>query len=226
MKRANRRQTAKSASELIEEAIHLLRSAPVATLASYYLGALPFVLGLLYFWADMSRSPSANQHLIAGSLALGALFLWMKFRQALFARELRALLSGEPAPRIGFRRGLRIFITQTALQPTAFFLLPLAVLPVLPFPWAYAFYQNLTALADGEPATLRDQMRKAQQQAALWPKQNLLLLLILFGFGFYVFLNWSTVFFLLPGLAKMLFGLESTFTRSGLSMLNTTFFAV
>ena len=45
--------------DLLEEATHLLRTAPAATLAVYYLGAVPFVLGLLYFWADMSRSPFA-----------------------------------------------------------------------------------------------------------------------------------------------------------------------
>ena len=45
-----------SAIRIIEEAVHLLRSAPGSLLAGYYIGSAPFVLGLMYFWADMSRS--------------------------------------------------------------------------------------------------------------------------------------------------------------------------
>src|SRR6516164_4848417 len=57
MKRNARRQQGKVSLELFEEAFHLVRSAPSVALASYYLGTLPFVLGLLWFWTDMSRSP-------------------------------------------------------------------------------------------------------------------------------------------------------------------------
>jgi len=95
MKSASRQQ-GKSGFELIEEATHLLRTAPVTVLASYYLGSLPFILGLLYFWADMSRDPYAPQHLTAAALGLALLFLWMKFWQVIFARKLRALISVEP----------------------------------------------------------------------------------------------------------------------------------
>jgi hypothetical protein len=80
-------------------------------------------------------------------------------------------------------------------------------------------------LAATESGDLRTLMKAARKQAGLWSRQNLLLLAILAGFGFYVFLNWTTVCLLLPSLLKMLFGVESIFTRSGLSLLNTTFFA-
>src|SRR5438876_779999 len=76
MKRPRGKSSQKGAIELIEEAVHLLRQAPLPTLAAYYIGALPFVIGLLYFWAEMSRSPFAYQHLAGGSLGLAALFLW------------------------------------------------------------------------------------------------------------------------------------------------------
>src|SRR5437016_1690975 len=224
MKRAGRRE-GKGAVELIEEAIHLLRTAPAATLATYYLGALPFVLGLLYFWADMGRSPFAGQHLAGATLGVAALFLWMKFWQSVFTRNLRALMAGQPPPPLSRSRCRRIFITQTALQPTGLFLLPLALIPVLPFAWVYAFYQNATVLGNGETEDIRSVLRKSMRQAVLWPKQNHVALAVLCGFGLYVFLNWTTVSFVLPGLVKLLFGVESTFTRSPLSMLNTTFFA-
>ena len=45
----------KSALRIIEETVHLLRTGPGLLLSVYYLGSVPFVLGLLYFWADIDR---------------------------------------------------------------------------------------------------------------------------------------------------------------------------
>src|SRR6266849_8204047 len=114
---ANHRQPAQGALELIEQALHLLRTAPAITFAIYYLGSLPFMLGLLYFWADMGRSPFAYQHLAGASLGVSVLFLWMKFCHAIFARNMRALISGHPVRSPAFRRsGLgRLVIPQAVL---------------------------------------------------------------------------------------------------------------
>ena len=224
MKRA-RRQRGKGSFDLIEEATHRLRTAPVATLAVYYLGAIPFVLGLLYFWADMSRSPFAGQHLIDSALGMAALFFWMKFWQVIFARRLRAHVTAEPAPRWTVRRLGRVFLRQAFVQPSGLFLIPLSLLPLLPFAWAYAFYQNVTVLDDGGPAGTSPLLKKSWKQATLWPGQNHIALAIMAGFGFYVFLNWVVTGLTLPYLIKMLFGVESVFTRSAFSLLNTTFFA-
>jgi len=225
VKRAERRRQGLGAIELIEQAIHQLRAAPPATLACYYLGALPFVLGLLFFWADMSRSAFAEQHLTGAALGLAALFFWMKFWQAVFARHLRAAFAGEPPPPLGLRQSGRIFLAQTALQPSGLFLLPLALIVAVPWAWVCAFYQNLTAFGAAETGALRPVLKRAARQAALWPKQNHTLLAILLGFGFYVFLNWATVCLVLPYLAKTLLGVDSVFTRSPSSLLNTTFLA-
>src|SRR5204862_2137983 len=65
-----KRRSDKSAFELIEEAVHLLRQSPSGVLATYYLGALPFVLALLFFWADMSRDAFAPRMLVGGALGL------------------------------------------------------------------------------------------------------------------------------------------------------------
>ena len=224
MKRA-RRQRGKGSFDLIEEATHRLRTAPVATLAVYYLGAIPFVLGLLYFWADMSRSPFAGQRLIDSALGMAALFFWMKFWQVIFARRLRAHVAAEPAPRWTVRRWGRVFLRQAFVQPSGLFLIPLSLLPLLPFAWVYAFYQNVTVLDDGGPAGTSPLLKKSWKQATLWPGQNHIALAIMAGFGFYVFLNWVVTGLTLPHLIKMLFGIESVFTRSAFSLLNTTFFA-
>src|SRR5438105_611734 len=141
------RQPARPALELIEEAIHLLRAAPVGIIATYYLGALPFVLGLLYFWTDMSRSPFAAGHLAETALGMAALFVWMKFWQGVFASSLRTHLLGDAPRALTFSRFGRILFSQMALQPLGLFLLPLASVAVFPFPWVYAYYQSLTARA-------------------------------------------------------------------------------
>ncbi len=219
-----RRQQGSGAFDLIEEATQLLRTAPAATLAVYYLGAIPFVLGLLFFWADMSRSPFASGHLADASLAMSLLFLWMKFWQALFAGRIRAQLAAQPPPVLTFRTGMRILIAQTILQPIGLFLIPLSAISLLPFPWVYGFYQNATALSDGEEG-IGQVFKKSCRQAALWPTQSSLGLLILVFFVFYIFLNWVSVCLFLPELFKMLFGIETIFTRSPWSLLNSTFFA-
>ena len=225
MKRGER-QLEKGAIDLIEEAMHLLRGAPLSVLAIYYMGTLPFILGLLYFWADMSRSPWAYQHLAGAALGLGALFVWMKLCQSIFAVHLRALMAGEPPSAMFHGRWRRTLVFQAALQSTGLFLLPLALVLTLPFAWVYAFYNNITALDNGERDSLRSLVSEAQNQAMLWPKQNHMVLAFILAFALFVFLNWTLLCALLPGLIKTLLGVESMFSRSALSLLNTTFFAI
>src|ERR1051325_8494387 len=165
MKPSQRRQSGRPALDLIEEAVHLLRTAPASALATYFVGSLPFVLGLLYFWADMSRSPFARQRVVESALGVGALFVWMKFWQALFALRLRAHAAGESPERAGIKRCLNVLFTQAALQPTGLFLLPLATLVVLPLPPVCAFYQNLTALAGADDTGVRGLFRRAARHA-------------------------------------------------------------
>jgi hypothetical protein len=220
-----RRQQGRPALDLIEEAVHLLRTAPAGALAAYYVGTLSFVLGLLYFWADMSRSPYARQHVVEAALGVTLLFVWMKFWQALFARQLRAFVSGEAPPPLTARRCFRIVVAQAALQPTGLFLLPLAALTAFPLPWFYAFYQNLTALADSNAPGPWELARRSAKQARLWPQQNHFALFCLSLFAVFVFLNGCVGCGMLPHLIKMLFGIETVFSRGGWAMLNTTFFA-
>ena len=92
----------------------------------------------------------------------------------------------------------RILFSQLALQPFGLFLLPLALLTVFPFPWIYSFFQTVTARADGETTGVFDFFKKSWREAALWPQQNMTLLLTMVVLGLYVFLNWTSVCFLLP----------------------------
>lgn len=211
--------------DLAEEASQALRAAPAGALAAYYAGTLPFVLGSLYFWADMSRNPFARQHIAEASLGLALLFLWMKFWQAVFARKMRAQVAAEAEPAWSAGRAWRVLLAQSAIQPWGLFVLPLALIAVLPFPTVYAFFQNATVLDDGEPRPLGALVKKASRLAILWPGQMTIALLVALAFAFFVELNWITVCYMLPQLGRTLLGIESVFTRSGFHLFNTTFLA-
>jgi hypothetical protein len=95
----------------------------------------------------------------------------------------------------------------------------------MPFGWAYAFYQNLTALGNGESEDFKSLISRSWQQARLWPAQNHLVISILFVFGIFVFLNIVSAMVILPELFRILTGVETQFTQSIGNVLNTTFFA-
>ncbi len=223
MKASEYREKGPPALGLVEQAVNLLRVHPSA-LVYYYLGSLPFALAFLFFCAEMSRSAFATDRLAGSALLVTVAYLWMKFWQAIAANLLHAALFGKAPDRLTAGRVLRLLVTQGVLQPTALFVLPLAAVAALPYGWASAFYHNLTVLGADESGRLRPLVRTALQQTGLWPRQNHVLLCVLGGFSALVFLNWATLCFSLPGMVKILFGIDSVFTRSGMAMLNTTFF--
>lgn len=210
--------------DLMEEAVELLRSTPLEVFAWYLLGTLPFLFGLLYFWTDMSWSALASQHRAEASLGVAVLFVWMKCAQAVFARKLRAGRAGITDDRLTASHLISIALYQAIVQPTKFFVLPLAALATIPFGWVWAFYENATVL--GRDETLRQFIGKAWGQARFWPRQNhcaLSIYLLLLGV---VFLNVAIIVALVPQAIKMLLGVETLFTRSTGTIFNTTFFAV
>ena len=219
-----RKRHQKSAIRMIEEAVHLLRSAPASLLAAYYLGSVPFVLGLMYFWADMSRSAKAAEHSAMSAVGLAFLYVWLKFWHAVFVEGLRARLAGNPRQRWSPGRIVATVATQSLIQSTRFIVLPVAGAIMIPFGFCYAFYQNVTAHTQEDGQTIRSTCKWAWRQARLWPRQNHLLIVIFWIFGFAILINLSFAAFMIPQMAKSLFGIESIFTLTGLRMiLNTTF---
>jgi hypothetical protein len=216
----------KSPIELYEEAVYLLRRAPASVIATYYAGSLPFILGFLFFWADMSQNSFAFDHCAPAALGLALLYCWMMYWQALFVRQLRSELSGAAQPARFWSEAWRLGFVQFALQPTKLFLLPLATLVVLPFASAYAFYQALMAVPEDECDSVPQAIRAARKQSAMWQQQNWTVLAILAMLNVVAFLNIGTMILVIPYLLKMLMGIETVFTRSGLATLNTTFVVV
>lgn len=216
----------KSAVEIVEEATRILRSAPVRLLPRYYIGSLPFVLGLVYFWADMSRNPFAADHCSAAALGLALLFVWMKGWHSAFCRQLRAEINDRTDPPQGFPNALRIAANQAFIHATGLIALPVGMAFMVPFAWWYAFYQNATVLDDGNAASLKTLLRNAWRQAKLWPEQNHALILMLSGLGFFVFVNLSVSLIWLPEMTKRFFGIETLLTTNVWWVFNTTFLTV
>ena len=224
-------KTAKGAIELCEEATVLLRCAPIETWSYYFAGTLPMVLGLLYFWSDMTRGHQAGDRLVTGSLLLSALFIWMKAWQVLFAARLREVITDAEPEQVSVGGFLRIAVEQACWQPWGLILLPIAAVLAFPMGWVYAYYQNLVALGLKSARPSNEEANQsvhaaAVAQAKLWPQQNHLVLLTISGLYLFVFLNVAIALVLVPKLLVMLFGIRELFEPGIWLMLNTTFLAV
>ena len=213
------------ALQILDETIYLLRNGFGKLLPAYYIGSLPFVLGLLYFWADMSRAADAYDYLGRSSLGMALLFVWMKCWQSIFAVRTRDYILGQTSTAWTGRRISDLIAVQTVVHASAFIVLPAAMLLILPFGWCYAFYQNVTAAPSDERSGFGAICRYAWQQATLWPMENHLLLAAWSFFSAVVLIDLALAVFMLPYLIKKFFGIETLFTLSGFNAVNTTFLA-
>jgi hypothetical protein len=197
--------------EILEDAAALLRSAPLSAIACYLLGAIPFLLGLLFFLSDMMRSPYAFEHAGTASLGLAILYVWKNVWQALFAAQLDGGFPMErPRPSSRLRFVIRLIAIQAALQPVGLML-------ALPFPWLVAFFRNVALFAArGTP----DPVKSARRQATLWTRQNWGVISILTLAGLLLFANIVITIAILPYLARSFLGIEGDFARLGLRILN------
>ena len=69
MKASVRKEIGRPALDLIEDAVHLLREAPLGVHLAYHVGTAPFLLALLWFWSDMTRGAFADQRCARSALA-------------------------------------------------------------------------------------------------------------------------------------------------------------
>ena len=219
-----RRREGMRGIDLLEEAVALWRQAPVTALLAYYLGAVPFWLGALFFLSDMSQNAYAASNVVDWSLGLALLYVWKKVWQTVCAAQLRATLAGRPDAPWTLRRVLRMIATQAAWQPWGMVLRMVAALVTLPFFWVTAFFQNITVLGDGSEhvETVRS---RAMTQAFLWPGKGHVALVVLMLFTFFVWCNIAAALAAIPSLLKSLLGVETMYSRSGWAMANTTVFA-
>jgi heme exporter protein D len=209
-------QTGFSALDRLEQATHLLRATPARDYVVWLIGTGPFALGLLYFWADQSRSITAAERLPVSALGLGMLFLWARLTQSLFAARLHARLSGssDALDQASWPSLKRFLVPLVVWQAMALALLPLALILVVPFPSYLAFQQSLIVTVHQARGSAGHNLRMALRQSGYRPQQtsgeSSLLCVMLYT---------------LPQLAKLLFGIESPVTLHPATTLNTTFAA-
>lgn len=211
---------APGAVELMEEAVGLLREAPVSTLAVYLLGSVPFMVGLLFFVVEMTHSPFASERLAVESLLVTLLFAWRKVWQSLLMHRLYEQVSCGTVAR---RSIPSIALRQWALQPFSLVVLPLALLVTLPYASCVAFFRNASLFSAWEK---EDAFRQARQQAVRWNGQNWQMLGIVAACSVLLFGNVLAVFIALPKLVQTFTGVEGDLARIGDRIANvTTFFA-
>lgn len=210
---------------ILDEAVALLRRAPAAALAAYLAGAVPFLLGALFFWTDMSRGALAWQRCSAGALGVTLLYLWKRTCHSRMGAILRATAAGTPPGRWTVRDWLAAAGLHARRSTWSLLLLPPAFVAMVPFAWVYAYHQNLTAVCAAPARDAADAGGRAAALARLWPHANHYTLLVVTLFGIFVFANLVAATAMLPALLKSLLGLESWFTRTGDWILDTTFFA-
>ena len=225
IKRA-KKSDAPGAIELIEEAVHLLRAVPAGAWVVYLSGAVPWVLGLGYFWATASWFAPKPEEILWRALGLAALFLWLKVAQAEFCGGLRAARFGEePAP-FAWGRVVRTAARQARLQGWSLPLLPIAGVLALPAAATWMFFENVTALAASPGRGGESLARRAWREAMRWQGPAHVALLLFSGVWLCVWINIATTFYAVPWLARSLLGVDNIFGLSGWSVLNSTLLAL
>jgi hypothetical protein len=208
----------------MDDAVSLLRRAPLALLSIYYLGTLPCCLALIYFCFDMTQSADAELHLAPEALIFTFSYVWMKTCQAVFARKLLALLEGEDAEPWTPRRWANTALIQTIFAGSFVLVYPVAIFVALPFGWAHAFYHNISIVGTSAKSTVKSSLNEAAGLSRLWPKQNHFILGFQFAGWFFLAANLAVFFIMIPGLLSMFFGLSTVFEDNEAAWANSSFY--
>ena len=213
-----------SAIDLLEQAVHTLRAAPLATPVCHWIGSVPFALGLLVFWNDMTGPRTSDATCAKESLALAGLLLWMNCWRTVFAGRVERQVGGRAAEPWTRRRLWRLVASQAVCGGTKLVVLPLALVITLPLAWVVGFYRYAGALAGGEDLDLPQLFGRARKLAGFEQRQSWGLLLILSILYVILLVNIAIVLAVLPQLVRILTGYESVFSRSGTYFVDNPMF--
>ena len=207
--------------DLIEEAIHLLRRAPIETYAFFLVGITPFVLCFFRFCSEMSYSKFAETYLPGFASTLALSYLWMKAFQYLACRQLVVVYTRDFSNQRTFGRILRGCVHQAAIHPFGLIAKPMAALaaipgfltfvPLLMLPASiiFSFFQNASILITGE----RGDFAKCWRLSVTGGRTAASLLLLSLFLRIVIFLNVYTTIGILPYLLKALFGVDTFLSR-------------
>ena len=223
MKTTGNLHDGRGAIDVLEDAIYILRRFP-ETLSIYYIGSLPFVLGLLYFCTDMSQNAYGGHHLAGSAFSITLLFIWMKCCHVFFAEDIYRRIDEKILPKRGFKEYIFLISSQTVIHCTGFFIWPVALFLMLPFGSVFAFY-HYSSIVKQTPCDLKMLWDKSWGYANHWSMQNHILISIFMLLYIVVFINIGAALFLAPQLLKVFFAIDSVFVLSGAHFFNTTFLA-
>ncbi|HEY7160585.1 MAG TPA: hypothetical protein VH815_04965 [Acidobacteriota bacterium] len=216
-----------SGIDLLEEAFFVLRNIRPPLLISYLVGTVPFILGLLYFWTDMSRSPFAAAYVGQSAVGMALLYIWMKVWHSVYASRILSDLTGEYPQPFSFFRTFRLIAAQLAIQPFCWLLVPIFGITTIGLPWVQAFFHSYSITADGNHTDLRSAMKRAWILSNLWQAQNHVMVFLLLLFTVSIFVGIAILIVAIPFLLNSLFGIETVFTYAGpAALFNSTFFAI
>ena len=226
-RRVRRRRSETGALQILEEAFHLVRSAGAGAFLRYYLGAVPWSVGLLYFVADMSRSSLAARDAAFASLLLAGLYFWMRYCQARFCAALWERLNPGRIPAASGWARFGVIAALFFLQSFHVPLLAIGLFFAIPLGWIVAMQQNFSVLAftiDHRGRPYRSLLHRSILHSHHEWAQNHGILIVFFFVSLFTWVNLIATCVFLPGLAKSFFGVESVFTLSpAAAVMNTTF---
>lgn len=226
-RRVKKRRKESGAMQILEEAFHLVRTAGVKAYWRYYLGAVPWALGLLYFSADMGRSSLAARDAAFLSIALAGIYLWMRTMQASFCTVLWEQLNPGGVPAMNRTERFRALGALALVHSLQAPLLAVGLFFAIPLGWILAMQQNFSVLAlTRKPGRrpLRDLFLDAIRMAHEQWAQNHAILVVFFFVSLFTWVNLVTAVLFVSGMGKSIFGSENVFTLSPeAAMMNTTF---
>jgi hypothetical protein len=205
-----------------EEAASWLRAAKLDDWLTYYVGAVPFALALLWFFSEMAYSGVAQERLSRWMVMLPVLYVWLKCWQCVFCQRLIRRHSLEENPPWTWKRLLRMILQQGIIQSMGLWATTICAQVILPYILVYSFFASALILADGTRPGIRSVLSAAWEQCRLWQsaahKATVVILLV----GGMLFLNLFILSAFLPTLAQELFGWAPLGARSIGEVVNTT----
>lgn len=210
--------------EVAEDALILLKRLDAGAWVPYSAGTCLFAWALLWFWAFMSRNAQAAGRLWEFSLLLALAYAAMKACHAHFFIRLMAAVQEDPEPRVGTATLAKAALYQACVQPLSLAAIPASILLTVPYPFATAFFQSALWVRPGDtPATW---LGRSAEMARFRPRQNAWLQAFLAAAWLCVAGNVFTAMAIGPALLKSLLGIDTVFSRSDATLLNTTVLAM
>ena len=207
-----------------DEAVRLLRQAPLETLLAHWIGSVPMALGLLVFRSQITRPHASAAAVAASALLLAFLLLWMNCWRSVFAGKLRRQLGAAADPPWTRQRLLRLITAQAWFGATKLYLLPLSALIVFTAADTIAFYRLAAVLAGRGDLDLWQLRARARQIVASGRGENWRILPVLLFLQVVTAINLALLLAALPQLFRILTGIETAFSRGAMVFIQNPLF--